>query len=76
MKCRNCQFENPPGMKFCNECGSKLEVICPHCSQSNLAGSKFCGECGQSLTSPAEGMLRKMGMDYWLGKAQEALARL
>jgi hypothetical protein len=24
----------------------------------------------------AEGMYREMGMDYWLGKAQEALARL
>ena len=24
----------------------------------------------------AEGMFREMGMDYWLGKAQEALARL
>ena len=24
----------------------------------------------------AEGMFQEMGMDYWLGKAQEALARL
>jgi class 3 adenylate cyclase len=24
----------------------------------------------------AEGMFRYMGMDYWLGKAQETLARL
>jgi hypothetical protein len=24
----------------------------------------------------AEGMFRDMGMDYWLGKAQEVLARL
>jgi class 3 adenylate cyclase/tetratricopeptide (TPR) repeat protein len=25
MKCLKCQFENPEGAKFCNECGQKLE---------------------------------------------------
>lgn len=25
MKCPNCQFENPPTAKFCNECGHRLE---------------------------------------------------
>jgi len=22
MKCPNCEFENPEGMKFCGECGA------------------------------------------------------
>ena len=35
MKCSRCQFENPDGMKFCGECGSKLETICPGCSFPN-----------------------------------------
>jgi class 3 adenylate cyclase/tetratricopeptide (TPR) repeat protein len=49
MKCRKCQFENPADAKFCNECGSKLELVCPQCTKANPAGSKFCNECGQSL---------------------------
>lgn len=49
MECRACRFQNPPGAKFCNECGAKLEPICPGCGQSNPAGSKFCNKCGVSL---------------------------
>jgi class 3 adenylate cyclase/tetratricopeptide (TPR) repeat protein len=49
MKCSKCQFENPADAKFCNACGSKLELACPQCTKVNPAGSKFCNECGQSL---------------------------
>ena len=28
MQCSDCQFENPEGVKFCVECGSKLEAKC------------------------------------------------
>jgi predicted ATPase/class 3 adenylate cyclase len=51
MKCKKCDFENPDGAKFCNECGSKLELTCPKCSKLNPAGSKFCNECGNNLTN-------------------------
>jgi class 3 adenylate cyclase/tetratricopeptide (TPR) repeat protein len=51
MKCKKCDFENPDGAKFCNECGSKLELTCPQCSKVNPAGSKFCNECGNNLTN-------------------------
>jgi len=51
MKCKKCDFENPDGAKFCNECGSKLELTCPKCSKVNPAGSKFCNECGNNLTN-------------------------
>ncbi|MEJ2588793.1 MAG: zinc ribbon domain-containing protein, partial [Deltaproteobacteria bacterium] len=34
MKCSKCQFENPEGMKFCGECGARLEEICPGCGFS------------------------------------------
>ena len=27
MKCRNCGFENPKGMKFCGNCGSKIILV-------------------------------------------------
>jgi class 3 adenylate cyclase/tetratricopeptide (TPR) repeat protein len=39
-------------MKFCGQCGSRLEVVCPSCNASNLARAKYCDECGHSL-SPA-----------------------
>ena len=49
MKCQNCQFENPSGAKFCNECGNKLKFACPQCSKMNPPGSNFCNECGHNL---------------------------
>jgi len=49
MKCPKCQFENAGGIKFCGECGAKLETICPKCSFRNAPGIKFCGECGHDL---------------------------
>jgi hypothetical protein len=49
MKCFKCQFENPEGKKFCQECGSKLILICPQCKAENLPPGKFCGDCGQRL---------------------------
>ena len=54
MKCPKCQFENPDGMKFCGECGSKLEKICPNCQFSNPVKFKFCGNCGHDLSESSE----------------------
>jgi len=50
MKCPDCQFENREGVKFCEECGAKMEMQCPRCGCKVLPGRKFCGECGQKLT--------------------------
>jgi class 3 adenylate cyclase/tetratricopeptide (TPR) repeat protein len=52
MKCPQCQFDNPPGMKFCGQCGAKLAPVCPQCGTENPPGFKFCGECGSSLAAP------------------------
>jgi len=54
MKCPNCGFENPEGMKFCGGCGAKLEYICPNCNYSNPPQFKFCGECGHELRGSNE----------------------
>jgi len=53
MKCPKCQFENPEGMKFCVECGQKLEIICSKCGFINSPDFKFCGECG-SIIEPED----------------------
>ncbi len=52
MQCPKCQFENPEGMKFCVECGNKLEAICSKCGFSNSPSFKFCGKCGYNLSGP------------------------
>src|SRR6266536_1498872 len=49
MKCPRCQHENPAGVKFCGECGERLESACPACGASNPTGNKFCGQCGAAL---------------------------
>ena len=57
MRCPQCQFENREGVKFCEQCGAKVELTCPACGSSVPPDRKFCGACGQSLTSasyPAE----------------------
>ena len=49
MKCPKCEFENREGVKFCEECGAKLELICPGCGSKIPLDRKFCGECGHDL---------------------------
>ena len=49
MKCPKCQFDNREGVKFCEECGTSLELECPNCGARVSPGRKFCGECGQKL---------------------------
>src|SRR5262245_11616230 len=57
MRCASCGCENPEGMKFCEECGTKLVRACPSCGQQVRPTAKFCGECGTTLTQslPAPG---------------------
>ena len=49
MKCPKCRFENPEDAKFCNECGTQLELVCPECGKANAPKSKFCNECGNVI---------------------------
>ena len=43
----------PPGQKFCGNCGAPLAAACPACHHPNLPGQKFCGECGTALAGVA-----------------------
>jgi class 3 adenylate cyclase/tetratricopeptide (TPR) repeat protein len=49
MKCPHCHSENPPGTKFCGQCGTKLGAGCRQCGSPMVPGFKFCGECGAPL---------------------------
>ncbi len=51
--CRECNAENPPGSKFCSNCGAKLppstHIICPNCETANPYDRIFCDNCGTRL---------------------------
>ncbi|MHC4104384.1 MAG: AAA family ATPase, partial [Planctomycetota bacterium] len=50
MQCPECQSDNPADARFCNKCGSKLEITCPKCSKANPPDSNFCNGCGHNLS--------------------------
>ncbi len=53
MQCEKCGFDNPPGMRYCGQCASPLQRICPACQFANPPLFKFCGQCGAALQAEA-----------------------
>ncbi|MBI3329624.1 MAG: AAA family ATPase [Nitrospinae bacterium] len=49
MRCPTCQHENRDGARFCEACGSQLELLCPVCGNPSRPGAAFCDSCGTSL---------------------------
>jgi predicted ATPase/class 3 adenylate cyclase len=49
MKCPNCGFDSPLGMKFCGMCGTRLAQVCAVCGTPNPPEYRFCGQCGAAL---------------------------
>lgn len=49
MRCPQCQFENPPGAKFCQECGTSLASRCTNCNAAIAPDAKFCVGCGRPV---------------------------
>jgi membrane protease subunit (stomatin/prohibitin family) len=48
--CPKCNTPNPPGTKFCGNCGNNLSgQACPSCKTPNPPGTKFCGNCGTKM---------------------------
>jgi class 3 adenylate cyclase/tetratricopeptide (TPR) repeat protein len=64
MKCPKCQSENREDVKFCEECGAKMETECPNCEAKIPLGKKFCGACGHKLESPPEKPSEAPPLDY------------
>jgi len=61
MTCTTCGAANPPGQKFCGDCGSRLASGCPTCGATNPPGQKFCGDCGTPLAGEATAARRGAG---------------
>jgi class 3 adenylate cyclase len=53
MSCPQCRRANPPGAKFCSDCGAKLDAPCPACGHANAPDSRFCNACGAALGGAA-----------------------
>mgnify|MGYP005833339237 FL=1 len=49
LRCPACQAPNPPGRKFCSQCGKNLWDLCYQCGALVTAGDRFCGACGADL---------------------------
>jgi len=56
--CPGCGAAVAEGIKFCNQCGTKLEVpapaaeakkFCTNCGAEAAAGVKFCSQCGSRI---------------------------
>ncbi len=73
MKCRNCGSSNPETHRFCNECGSRLELVCPDCGYGNPPASRFCGGCGQSMLQSETSPLKDLSFEEKLAKIQKYL---
>jgi len=73
MKCPDCQFDNRPGVSFCEECGTRFELLCPSCGAKIPANRKFCGECGQPLTIPSKAFPKELSFEEKIAKIQRYL---
>ncbi len=52
MPCPRCGQDNRPGVRFCEECGARVDPRCPVCESVLPAESKFCGLCGTAVSGP------------------------
>jgi class 3 adenylate cyclase/tetratricopeptide (TPR) repeat protein len=53
MLCGECGLENRPSVRFCEQCGGRLEPTCTACGAIVPLNGKFCGRCGHPLTASA-----------------------
>src|SRR5688572_9370866 len=53
MRCPQCESENRPQAKFCEECASPLLRVCTNCGTQLSATAKFCPECAHPVVAGA-----------------------
>ncbi|UNQ74058.1 SPFH domain-containing protein [Infirmifilum sp. NZ] len=50
MQCPKCGTLNPPGARFCYNCGTPLTKKCPKCGNDVPLNARFCPYCGYQFT--------------------------
>jgi class 3 adenylate cyclase/tetratricopeptide (TPR) repeat protein len=53
MASASCAHANPPGAKFCAECGAPIRPTCRACGTVLPPGAKFCTECAAPVVGPS-----------------------
>ena len=49
MRCPACHSVNRPDTKFCEQCGTRLDLTCASCGAVLAPAARFCGECGAAV---------------------------
>lgn len=55
IRCPRCGTLNPPGAKFCYNCGAPLVKKCPRCGREVPVTARFCPYCGYSFEAQPQG---------------------
>src|SRR6516225_480783 len=59
MQCPSCKTDNPPDAAFCEQCGSKLELVCHACNAAVGPEARFCKKCGTATAQSAPASVKK-----------------
>src|SRR6516165_9272866 len=59
MQCSSCKTDNPADAAFCEQCGSKLELVCRECKAAVSSGARFCKKCGCALAASGPASVKK-----------------
>jgi predicted ATPase/class 3 adenylate cyclase len=54
VNCPNCRAENPPGARFCHQCGHQLPALCTNCGTALQENARFCHNCGHPVQSTSQ----------------------
>jgi class 3 adenylate cyclase/tetratricopeptide (TPR) repeat protein len=73
MECPKCKFDNPDSVKFCGNCGNRIEKVCSKCGAANPLQFKFCGECGHDISCTSQTTSSALTIDQMLSKIQRYL---
>ena len=71
-RCSFCEHENPVGAKYCNECGTLLDLVFCNCGAVNGVTDAACYRCGASLALP-QAPARPIGLEAELREVEEQL---
>src|SRR5436853_843345 len=53
MLCGACGMDNPSQNRFCDQCGTVLDAVCPSCGGTIRPEARFCGTCGKRIGEAA-----------------------